>query len=66
MYESQKKGLIILGVTNFSVFLLFFIPFLLTNNQWFLVASLVNILALVFIIYLIIKFNKEIKRDGQE
>lgn len=66
MYESQKKGLIILGVTNFSVFLLFFIPFLLTNNQWFLVASLVNILALVFIIYLIFKFNKEIKRDGQE
>lgn len=66
MEKSQSKGLIILGSTNFTVFLLFLIPFILTKNYWFLVASLINIFALGFLVYIFLKLNKKEKYNGQK
>lgn len=66
MEKSQSKGLIILGSTNFTVFLLFLIPFIITKNYWFLVASLINIFALGFLVYIFLKLNKKEKYNGQK
>lgn len=66
MEKSQSKGLIILGSTNFTVFLLFLIPFILTKNYWFLVASLINIFALGFLVYIFLKLNKKEEYNGQK
>ncbi|ROL57419.1 hypothetical protein D9V84_05370 [Bacteroidetes/Chlorobi group bacterium Naka2016] len=66
MHPSQKKGLKTLAATNLLVAILFFVPFILTRNFWFLTASLLNVLAMFVVIYLILKLNKFSKGNGQE
>lgn len=66
MNNNPIKGLRTLAFTNFVVFILFLIPFLLTKNFWFLTASIINLLGVFFLFFLIARFNKTINKDGQK
>ncbi|MGQ9819577.1 MAG: hypothetical protein ACUVQ1_06605 [Candidatus Kapaibacteriales bacterium] len=65
MLKSQLQTIKILASINFSVALLFLISYFLTKEFLYLAVSFANIITLVFLIFLVFKLNKHIRRNEQ-